>query len=266
MPAWLRASGTSRGLIHVTALTVTIPSSAKKEPVQNYYMGCPTELLLPNGVVVPLFVYDQLDLLNRSNLQRRALDLHKISGPELSPRLPGGTNTAIVAWIIDLQCRLATAIGTPLTPADFGVPSASEGTKFPDQHRKQPFSPWEHNVTTAELQFQHGPSFVSAAATAREEQDANRKMHRGTLDTFLFNGGDEPVSPKNPSYKVQPPFQTDPRYGKRPNTATGKASVTQTSYAPPPPEAYARESQLWEGDYIGSINSDVAPALPPLKR
>ena len=91
-------------------------------------------------------------------------------------------------------------------------------------------------------------------------------MHRGTLDTFLFSAGDELIAPKDPSYKVQPPFQTDPRYGKRPNTATGKASVTQTSYAAPPPQAYQRGSDVWDGDYIGSINDAVAPALPPLKR
>ena len=223
----------------------------------------------------PLWTFDQLEQLNRLNLKRRALDLHELAGPELSPQLHTGTGMQLVLWIIDLQCALVSAMGAPLTPADFGVPDAAgrgEGVKFPEQlpighpmHDRKPFQQWEQNATTQENEFHHDRSFTQAAVQSRIENDANRKMHRGTLDEFLFSGG-EAIEPKDPTYKTVPPFQTDPRYGRRPNTATGKASVQQTSFAVPPPEAYQKESPYWNGEYIGSINSDVAPALPPLKR
>ena len=41
--------------------------------------------------------------------------------------------------------------------------------------------------------------------------------------------------------------------------------MQQTSFAVPPPKS-PEGLPYWNGEYIGSINSDVAPALPPLKR
>ena len=232
-------------------------------------MPVPTSVALPDGRDFPLWTYSQLDLLNRNNLKRRALDLHTAAGPELSPQLMSGLPPqALALWIIDLQIALAETVGVVLTPAEFGVPAESAqqpcgGKKFPEDLRVKPFEPWVHNATTNENGFSHDPSYLQAAVTATAENQVNRQMHRGTLDTFLFSGGD-PIEANNPGYRIVPPYQV--ATFARPNTATGKASVAQTSYAPPPPRAYAKGSNLWDGSYIGAVTDPVAPALPPLKR
>ena len=226
----------------------------------------PASLTLVDGRSVALWSWNQLSNLNRQNLKRRALDLHTVAGPELSPQLKTGLPPHELArWIIDLQISLAAAAGTPLSPADFGVEEKDHtAVRFPEELRKKPFEPWSLEPTT-ETQFRYDEAYIQAAVVAKTENAANRSMHRGTLDQFLFSGGD-PIEPKDPHYRVTPPFQVQTASGRRPNTATGKASIAATSYMVPPAHAYNKGSDVWDGSYIGEVNSDVAPALPPLKR
>ena len=190
----------------------------------------PTSLTLPDGSSIPVWTFDQLDMLNRGNLKRRALELHTAAGPELSPMLMSGLAPHMLSlWIIDLQCALAASLGQDLTPADFGVPGAEgrkEGLRFPEQMRKQPF---EHDPaagsrqSSQEAQFTHDETFLEATKSAYAENGANRKMHRGTVDQFLFGNSDG---------------SDDYYLGARPNTATGKASVSATSFVQPAMDAY----------------------------
>ena len=185
----------------------------------------PTQLTLGDGSSVPVWTFDQLDLLNRANLKRRALELHTIAGPELSPMLKSGLAPQMLSlWIIDLQCALAATLGQDLTPADFGVPGAEgrkEGLRFPEHMRKKPAEQIAVRQSSQETQFTHDETFLEATKSATAENGANRKMHRGTVDQFLFGN-------VSGSYYL----------GARPNTATGKASVTATSFVEPSMDAY----------------------------
>ena len=135
-------------------------------------------------------------------------------------------------WIIDVQCRYAeAAAGLELTRADFGVPPVGGGKTviFPEKMRKKPFVPWTDGSpcrggSTQDHMFSFDATYSQATVTANEENHANRKMHRGTVGQFIF-GGD--VGPGGPHY-----------LGARPDTATGKSSVTSTSYTPPPLHTY----------------------------
>jgi len=219
----------------------------------------PTLLTLRNGSQLTLWSYGQLELLNRGNLKSRALDLHNAAG-ELSPRaelsLPP---PALVLWVIELQCALSASLGVELSPSDLGVPA--DRVRLPEDAR---VCGWAKvpNVASKEAEFTYNEaSFPQAAATATVENKANRQMNRGTLDTFMFGGGQPENAPPAP-HRVVPPYQTNPY--ARPGTATGKASVSTSSFQPPPPRAYHQQNELPE--FVGDVGPDIWPVLPPLKR
>ena len=169
----------------------------------------PPTLSLPNGESLPLWSFQQLELLNRNNLRRRALDLHTAAGPDLSPQsMTGLAPDKLTMWIIDLQCALAErAAGLLLTPADFGVPVVNhlgvktvhhpsdvlhmKALKDSEQANWRPPDGKYGNIapSTNDGQWGYDERYLDAKVVSTKEQGANRAMHRGTLDTFLFGGG-----------------------------------------------------------------------------
>ena len=88
--------------------------------------------------------------------------------------------------------------------------------------------------STNDGQWGYDERYLDAKVVSTKEQGANRAMHRGTLDTFLFGGGihepsAEEIAKARERAKPNPPYQIAPP-GYRPHTATGKKSISNTSF------------------------------------
>lgn len=185
---------------------------------------------------IPLWTFGQLERLKSSNLKRRALELHTAAGPELSPQLKSGLGTpALVQWILELQVAVCASAGVHVTLHDFGEPGSAIRfpTDVPSQH-----SSWKHAERPQAKPWPHEDDEEvrkTVAADANRGAAAAKAMHRGTLHSTLFA---EPPEPEPSEYAGPlPPYQVAPPY-YRPHTPSGKLTVSQTSFAPPPLASY----------------------------
>lgn len=73
------------------------------------------------GKDIQLWAYDQLTQLSSSGLKTRALNLRDAVGEQRLPRMPRAPDR-MIRWILEAQCSLCEAVGTPSTLTEFGMP------------------------------------------------------------------------------------------------------------------------------------------------
>lgn len=221
-----------------------------------------------------LWTYAQLELLQRENLKRRAVDLHDHCNrvkPGLSAMAPSGSSVSLIQQIIDLQIDLVRALGLagPQASADFGVPI--DTVTFPadvasnPNHKPAAYKPTPQYSSRVEEEFCHNDAYIQAAADSKAAAKESRKIHRGTVGDFLFGDSNakDAVMPTDlsgapmpppPAYQVTPPYNMmapkphepmQPPYqimppNYRPNTMSGKYSIAASSFQQPPPHFYSQ--------------------------
>lgn len=190
----------------------------------------PREIILPNIAgnpePLPLWTYAQLELLQRENLKRRAIDVHEACNrvrPGLSTQAPSGSAKSLIMQIIDLQIDLVRALGlsAEASETDFGVPT--EAVSFPadvasnPNHKPPGYKPTPQYSNRVEEEFCHNDAYIKAAADSKAAAKESRKVHRGTVGDFLFGDSNATAAvvptdlagapmPPPPAYQVTPPY------------------------------------------------------------
>lgn len=82
-----------------------------------------------------MWTYKQLEQQSNSTIKGRALHTRdQVGADRLEPFSAAGGQEAMIAWLLYVQCQIASMQGLSLTPSDFGAP-ADTLTYRPRQHQ-----------------------------------------------------------------------------------------------------------------------------------
>mmetsp|Transcript_33923 Transcript_33923/g.56071 ORF Transcript_33923/g.56071 Transcript_33923/m.56071 type:complete len:153 (-) Transcript_33923:282-740(-) len=135
--------------------------------------------------VLPLWTFEQLNALGRSQLKNRGMNLRDAVGESrLPPFVQGATQQATIIWIIQAQVMLMQASGTQCTPSDFGLPGdfgQAEGGYFGGKPSMAAGNSVDEGMRApSEPSLQANADAISAHAEAMAGSQAAKNRNRGS--------------------------------------------------------------------------------------
>lgn len=83
-----------------------------------------SEITLDATHTIQMWTYKQLEQQSRATIKSRAtLTRDAVGADRLDPFSPSGGPEAMIAWLLNAQCQIASSQGFQLTAGDFGAPA-----------------------------------------------------------------------------------------------------------------------------------------------